>query len=542
MEIAACGGACKALKQGAVAGHLVVFGSPGVHDLTRHRDFFTPRTAFELDACGYKSRTLHDHGLDPVLKGRRLAIGTLSVDDVGIWIEAQLALRDEYEAALYHLAATNKLNWSSGTAGHLVERKAIRLDDGTVVHEVMVWPLGLDASTTTRPADPRGLVSVKSLAAQPDLGAWLEQPSVKAAVDSIRRSAGASVAAYSFGPGFGSGVPATSSRANEMSQRDVLRDRDAWMNTAAGSRGSAEASPNGSFGAMGRTNRHLAVEHAESSFSAGLKGRGSGVLAVRSFIWLQRVLAQSAVPVLADFFSPLDMRGGAPGQRYALLEDIAANYNGRLAVVAVDMERSADVGAAYGIYDSGTLLFRDGGVAGRTDGPFALGMMLARLDAALGAGEPNENAAQSRGVGGLAGKMANECLATILPQNYPAVTWPEWALEPQWAGNPADAAMVAACPDACEPGVDPGRNPVEPADMLPADWELLMRHGAVLKPAGAEAAADSAVLDPAVEDATVFGFPSGEFFSYLRRLYWCARAEYYRGRQASPADGPDSGE
>ncbi|MBS1911505.1 MAG: hypothetical protein JST22_05935, partial [Bacteroidetes bacterium] len=505
MEIAACGGACKASRQGAIAGHLVVFGSPGAYDLTRHRDFFTPRTAFELDACGFKSRTLHDHGLDPVLKGRRLAIGALRVDDIGIWIEAQLALRDEYEAALYHLAATNKLNWSSGTAGHLVERKAIRLDEGTVVHEVITWPLGLDASTTTRPADPRGLVSVKSLVAQPDLGAWLELPSVKAAVDSIRRSAGAPVAAYSFSPGFGSGLPAMSARADEMSQRDVP------VADAAGRPEQTPASPGRAYGERSRMNRPRLPGREGNVPFADVKGTPSGVLPVRSFIWLQRVLARSGVPVLADFSSPLDLRGGTPEQRSALLEDIAANYNGSLLVVAVDMERSAEVGAAYGIYDAATLLFNNGGVTERTDGPFALGMMLARLDAAPGLGGSNADEPQAEGVDGaqavlpadgIAGKALAECRSAVLPRNYPAVTWHQWALEPQWVGNQADTEAMAECPDACEPGVNPARNPLEPADLLPADWELLMRHGAIVKPAGADGEAGEAMPDPMVEEGT----------------------------------------
>jgi hypothetical protein len=63
----------------------------------------------------------------------------------------QLKARDEYERGILALIAAGKLGLSSGTAAHLVERKAV----GGGVHEVLRWPLGLDASLTPTPAEPR---------------------------------------------------------------------------------------------------------------------------------------------------------------------------------------------------------------------------------------------------------------------------------------------------------------------------------------------------------------------------------------------------
>ena len=69
-------------------------------------------------------------------------------DDVGIFMKHLLNLRDGYERALYGLVQQDKLGLSSGTAPHLVERKA--LDGGR--HEIEQWLLGLDASYTPTPA------------------------------------------------------------------------------------------------------------------------------------------------------------------------------------------------------------------------------------------------------------------------------------------------------------------------------------------------------------------------------------------------------
>lgn len=153
------GGEVKALPNGKVGGHLVLFGSPEEADLSEHRDFFTPETDFGPHKT---SSVYYDHGFDPTL-GKRVLGSTaeLKSDAVGVWIEAQLDVRDKYEAALYELAKKGKLGWSSGTAAHLVEREGV---DGA--SKVLKWPLGLDASLTPKPADPRTLaLPLKSLKA-----------------------------------------------------------------------------------------------------------------------------------------------------------------------------------------------------------------------------------------------------------------------------------------------------------------------------------------------------------------------------------------
>jgi phage head maturation protease len=144
------GGEVKALGGNRVGGHVVIFGGPESADLSAKRDYFTPATDFGLDVSS-RSAVLYHHGLKAPLGRRVLGVAELKADDVGIWAEAELRLRDDYERKVYELAEAGKLGWSTGTASHLVERKSV----GEGVHEVTRWPLALDASLTPTPCDYR---------------------------------------------------------------------------------------------------------------------------------------------------------------------------------------------------------------------------------------------------------------------------------------------------------------------------------------------------------------------------------------------------
>lgn len=150
------GGEVKAKSDGRVEGYLVLFGDADNPDL--EGDFFTPETDFGL-ADGAKSAVWYRHALDPTLD-RKLADGELKADQVGVWVEAQLNLRDRYERALWKMANEGKLGWSSGTAAHLVRRE----EQEGGAQKIVRWPLGLDASLTPDPAEPRTqALTVKSI-------------------------------------------------------------------------------------------------------------------------------------------------------------------------------------------------------------------------------------------------------------------------------------------------------------------------------------------------------------------------------------------
>ena len=142
------GGSVKALGDGRVGGHLVRFTTPDDPDLTG--EFFTKDTDF--GGIDY-SAVYYNHGADPKLGKRRLGNATLKADEFGVWAETQLQLRDEYERFIYNLAEQGKMGWSSGTAPHLVE-----YEQAGKATWIKSWPLGLDASLTPAPAEPRNSV------------------------------------------------------------------------------------------------------------------------------------------------------------------------------------------------------------------------------------------------------------------------------------------------------------------------------------------------------------------------------------------------
>jgi len=154
--LAAPGGQAKAMDDGRVGGYLIRFTKAGDTDIDG--DFFTEDTDY-----GTRKTTtvLYHHGQDQTL-GRRVldAEAEMKMDDTGVWVEAQLDRRDQYEEAIYQMAKAGKLGWSSGTASHLVERE--RAAKGG--YHVKSWHLGVDASLTPTPSEPRNeAVPVKSL-------------------------------------------------------------------------------------------------------------------------------------------------------------------------------------------------------------------------------------------------------------------------------------------------------------------------------------------------------------------------------------------
>ena len=147
-ELAVCPGySVKAIAgdEGAVGGYLVKFGGDG--DLSQWRDIFE-RKSSDFGRAQKTDVYVH-HRMLPGLGKRRLTHqADIGIDDVGVFIKHLLDLRDPYEKALYGLTQQGKLGFSSGTAPHLVDRKAI--EDGR--HLITHWPLGLDASYTPTPA------------------------------------------------------------------------------------------------------------------------------------------------------------------------------------------------------------------------------------------------------------------------------------------------------------------------------------------------------------------------------------------------------
>jgi hypothetical protein len=129
---------------GRIGGYLVVWGSPYERDL--QGEYFTPHT--ELGLAWYDRRpVLYQHGLDGSLKAAVMGyIDTLRADNVGIWAEAQLDVRQRYVRTVLTLIDRGVLHWSSGSLAHLVEVA----NDG----HIQRWPI-VEGSLTPTPAEPR---------------------------------------------------------------------------------------------------------------------------------------------------------------------------------------------------------------------------------------------------------------------------------------------------------------------------------------------------------------------------------------------------
>jgi len=150
------GDAVKALGSGKVGGYLVRWGKPGDVDL--EGDYFTPETDLGVE-IGDRLPVYFEHGYDPVVKNRKIGRGTiLKTDDIGLWFEGQLELRDEYERMIYALAEAGKLGWSSQAGGSLVSKSV-----GEGGNHIETWPLA-EATLTKSPAEHRNTaVPIKSI-------------------------------------------------------------------------------------------------------------------------------------------------------------------------------------------------------------------------------------------------------------------------------------------------------------------------------------------------------------------------------------------
>jgi hypothetical protein len=143
-----------------VAGYAVLFGDPSTPDLTPHRDYFTKSTYYALDVST-KGLIRYHHCLDPKIGRRILGMAEMKADDVGIWAEGWMEIKDRYDEKVAQWVKERKAGWSTGVAPHCLGRKAVG-----GAHEITEWPLGHDLSITLVPTDPRQsgtIVHLKSL-------------------------------------------------------------------------------------------------------------------------------------------------------------------------------------------------------------------------------------------------------------------------------------------------------------------------------------------------------------------------------------------
>lgn len=152
-SLVAVGDSLKAVKQanGSVklGGYLIRYSDPHTPDLAG--DFFTKDTEYGV-VDGGSIPLFYNHGYDGTMKNRKIGRATIKFDDVGMWLDAQLEQRDEYEQMLAKMAADGKMGLSSGAAGHLVEREMVGK-----AYWIKTWIVA-EGSLTPTPAEPRNSV------------------------------------------------------------------------------------------------------------------------------------------------------------------------------------------------------------------------------------------------------------------------------------------------------------------------------------------------------------------------------------------------
>lgn len=175
-----------------LGGYLIRYSDPDAPDLAG--DYFTPRTDFggaEKTAVWFNHRQPVKYHGKIVSYREELPSASLKYDDVGVFAEIVIGARNEYEREIAELAADGRLSWSSGTASHLVDRKPSK--NGT--YEITRWKLGLDASLTPTPAEPRDenrIRQIKSIFLEngnPVMENKMDEQNIKSIVDAAVSSA-----------------------------------------------------------------------------------------------------------------------------------------------------------------------------------------------------------------------------------------------------------------------------------------------------------------------------------------------------------------
>ena len=148
------GDAAKASSDGIIKGYAIRFGAPGDADL--EGDYFS---ATETDfgrpmkmGDKFKINLYYHHGADATLKSYPIGYGEMTMDDVGMWYEAQIDMSNEYGKMIDKLAKEGKLGFSTGATGHLVARERKGKN-----YLIKTWCIG-EVSCTPTPAESRNKV------------------------------------------------------------------------------------------------------------------------------------------------------------------------------------------------------------------------------------------------------------------------------------------------------------------------------------------------------------------------------------------------
>lgn len=156
--------AVKATGQYTIGGYGARYTEPTDKDL--QGDYFAPETDFWLKHYP-QVPVLYNHGQDGALGKRVIGKAVPRRDEQGVWYEAQLEQRDEYEPLIMELVKAGALGYSTGSLSHLVERAP----DG----KLLSWPVA-ELTLTPTPAAGPYLTSVEAVRSAYK-GAGMDYPS-----------------------------------------------------------------------------------------------------------------------------------------------------------------------------------------------------------------------------------------------------------------------------------------------------------------------------------------------------------------------------
>jgi len=132
-----------------VAGYGVIFGGADLEG-----DTFTKSTNYMLDLVPAKP-VCYDHTMSAKVSHVIGTVKSVTADETGLWVEAELKRSEDYVDAVLELINRGVIGWSSGSVPHLVRREA---------KSITQWPV-IEWSLTPTPAEPRtlGVERIKSI-------------------------------------------------------------------------------------------------------------------------------------------------------------------------------------------------------------------------------------------------------------------------------------------------------------------------------------------------------------------------------------------
>jgi len=132
-----------------VAGYGVIFGGADLEG-----DTFTKSTNYMLDLVPAKP-VCYDHTMSAKVSHVIGTVKSVTADETGLWVEAELKRSEDYVDAVLELINRGVIGWSSGSVPHLVRREA---------KSITQWPV-IEWSLTPTPAEPRtlGVERIKSM-------------------------------------------------------------------------------------------------------------------------------------------------------------------------------------------------------------------------------------------------------------------------------------------------------------------------------------------------------------------------------------------